>query len=190
MGQNSDNAEQLSEANYNKMQELKKFFKAAFIVSVIPSALFILIGLIGFVAAVMTAGLLSPPVIVILLWLLCVVSFVCFSYSKIMEHNGTIASIAAIILQMIFSLAGGYIPIFLLLLAGLFMQIKCLTKYSEIQYLKEQPGYPDFNTVFIRNMYNNRILSDHDINQKMNTYGADIQMDEISADIDNKGNIL
>lgn len=190
MSSDIDYNEQLTESNYRTMQKVKKLFKASFIISVIPSALFIIIGLIGFAVAVMTAGLISPPIIFIIIWLLCVVSFVCFSFSKAMEQNGTLASMAVIILQMIFSLCVGYIPIFFLLLAGLAMQIICFTKYNIIQYLKQQPGYPDFNTIFIRNMYNTRINSDNTIKQNIINNSTDVKMDEIITDYDNKGNIL
>lgn len=187
MSRNSDFDEQQQEIYYAEMQKMKKLFKAAFILSAIPSALIIILGLIAFADAVMTAGLLAPPMIFIILWLLCAASFVCFSFSNMMERRGTAASIAAIVLQIIFSLASNTIIPILPLLAGLSMQIFCLTKYNEIQHLKEQPGYPDFNTVFTRTVYNNRIVSDSEIKQTMSG-GADVQMDEISTAADNKGN--
>ena len=87
---------------------------------------------------------------------------------------------------MILCLIIGWEFVLLPLLAGLATQIICFTKYNEIQYLKEQPGYPDFNTVYLRNQYNNRIVSDNEIQR--NLTAADAQMDEIN--FDNKGNIL
>lgn len=182
----SDFNEQLLEVNYNKMQRLKKLFKAAFIVSFIPSALYIALGFVSAAAAVMTAGLLRPPMVFIILLIICVISFACFSFSHNMEQNGTLASILEIIVQMIFDIVGGISFIFILLIAGLVMQIICFTKYNEIQYLKEQPGYPDFNTIYLRKEYNKRIVSDNEIKQILS--GSDAQMDEIN--INNKGNIL
>lgn len=180
------NNEQLLELNYNKMQKLKKLFKAAFIVSAIPSALYIVFGLVAAAVAVMTAGMIAPPIFAIILWLVCVIAFACFSFSRNMEQNGTLASILAIIVQMILCLIIGWEFVLFPLLTGLTAQIICFTKYNEIQYLKEQPGYPDFNTVYLRNQYNNRIVSDNEIQR--NLTAADAQMDEIN--FDNKGNIL
>ena len=168
------------------MQKLTKLFKAAFIVSVIPSALYIVFGMVAAAVTVMTAGMIAPPIFAIILWLVCAISFACFSFSRNMEQNGTLASILAIIVQMILCLIIGWEFVLLLLLAGLATQIICFTKYNEIQYLKEQPGYPDFNMVYLRNQYNNRIISDNEIQRNLSS--ADAQMDEIN--IDNKGNIL
>lgn len=90
-----------------------------------------------------------------------------FIWSYFKKRNGTIASVAVIFIWWFASLASWGIDILVLLAAviGIAAQLVCLMQYQKLEQLKTQPGYPDFNGIFLHST-NNRILSDEQVRER------------------------
>ena len=142
---------ELIEANFKEMSELKKLFNAAFIISAVPSLLYLLLGFFSLISIVITAGKVAPSAGFLFILLLSVVSLICFSFSRMMEKNATLISIAVLVLLLIMYCVTEN-PLFVILsLAGIALQCVCFSQYKRLDFLKSQEGYPYFNTLLTSN---------------------------------------
>lgn len=152
-------------ANAEKMCKLKKTFKIAFIISAVSPLLYTFWGLIKFASFIMTAGINAVSSGFVIQVALSVVSLVCFSFSYMLEKKATKASILLSILLAVIFITIGNELFCILSVIGSVTQILCLKQYPQIDYLKSQEGYPDFNTI-VSSKIANRRFSDEELKNR------------------------
>ena len=166
---------ELINANFKEMSDLKKLFNAAFVISAVPSLLYLLLGLFSLITTVITAAKVAPSAGFILMLLLSAVSLVCFSFSRMMEKKATLVSIAVIVILLIMYCVIEN-PLFVILsLAGIALQCVCFSQYKRLDFLKSQEGYPYFNTL-LTSKQDARRYSDNEIMKNYN-YSSNSEKD-------------
>ncbi|MBQ8780576.1 MAG: hypothetical protein IJZ72_02720 [Oscillospiraceae bacterium] len=183
------NYETLS-ANAEKMRELKKLFTITFIISAISPFLYTFLGLLKLASFIMTAGKVVPSAGFVFTAVLSVVTLICCSFSFMMEKKATIVSIPLLLLLAIIYMSSD-VPFFILSAAGSAAHIWCFKQYSQIDYLKSQEGYPDFNAI-VSSKYVNRRFTDEELKNMAGgsekNVGTDFTMEELKLPSENKEN--
>ena len=163
MDDNERYEEQIMDSNRKRMKELDKVFTLAFYLCAVHFIIRLALDIGGIGVALMTLGIVAdnPGTMILRLFGHAVILGL-FLWSYFKDRNGTIASIAAIAIWLIIGVAiGGTVIIdFLLAAAWIGLQVLCLTKYKELEYLKAQPGYPNFNGVFLHKNDNRRVTDE------------------------------
>ena len=155
--------EEVMDSNRRRIKEINKLFYIAYHICVPYFVIMLMIDIIATGVSLISLGLLAVnPLGVILKFLAHAAMLGAFYWSYIKERNGTIAAIAGIALWFLFNLVNGKsdIIVFALSIVWLAAQILCLTKYKELDYLKAQPGYPDFNAIFLHKKDNRRVTDE------------------------------
>lgn len=162
-----DNKDEFDEAfllqNQREMQKINNIFHAAFVVSFIPIAIDLLVGLAMLWAGLITLGLalfvqVFPKII-------CDIALiVIFMLSEQKNFKCTAAAIPALIVFVLIFSSGGEIAAVILMIQ-IILYIMCLLQYKNIDRLKDCPGYPDFNAVFFADRWDKRIISDEQVKQ-------------------------
>ncbi|MCH5350311.1 MAG: hypothetical protein J1E40_13365 [Oscillospiraceae bacterium] len=159
--------EQAMDSNRNRMKGLNKLFSIAFYICAPYPAISLVIDIIAVGVALISFGHYAvSPLGLILKLLAHIAMFGSFLWSYLKDKNGTIAAIAVAALWFIFNLVTGSIDIIVLGLSIVWIaaQVLCLIKYTELEFLKAQPGYPDFNSIFFHKT-NNRRVTDEQIRE-------------------------
>ncbi|MCH5193675.1 MAG: hypothetical protein J1F11_06915 [Oscillospiraceae bacterium] len=152
--------EQTMDSNRNRMKDLNRLFSIAFYICTPYPAILLVIDFIAVGVALVTLGLFAvSPLGLIMKFLAHIAMLGAFLWSYLKDRKGTIAAIAVSALWFMFNLVNGSIDIIAVVLsfAWIGMQILCLTKYKELEHLKNQPGYPDFNAIFLHRTDNRRV---------------------------------
>ena len=160
MDDNERYEEQIMDSNRKRMKEIDKIFTIAFYVCAAHFALRLILDVVSIGVALMTLGIVADSPLTMILRLFEHIGILgVFLWSYFKDRTGTIVSIVAVVLWILIGLAiGGTVLLdFLLAALWIFMQALCLSKYKELEYLKEQPGYPDFNGVFLHRKDNRRV---------------------------------
>lgn len=171
------------DSNRRRMMEINKRFKTAFWVCAVFPALQLFIGLLNIATALITLGLTAadplPMFGTVLLYAAMIGAFI-WSYLK--DIRGTVAAILSVVVWCLIGLTGWGIDILLIAIALLWigMQISCLKKYKELDLLKTQPGYPDFNSIYFHKT-NSRVLSDEQVRESLRE-NKNAGMDDIFTD--------
>lgn len=184
------NYETLS-ANAAKMRELKKIFTITFIISAISPFLYTFLGLLSVASLIITVGTVAPSAGFIFTSALSVASLICLSFSYMMEKKATVVSIPLLILLAVLFIVFNDQLFFILSVIGSAAQILCLKQYPQIDYLKSQEGYPDFNTI-LASQHTNRRFTDEELknmagSSEKNT-GTDFTMEELKLPSESKEN--
>lgn len=163
MDDNERLEEQIMDSNRRRMKDLDRIFTITFYVCSVHFIIRLILDVVSIGVALMTLGIVADsPLILILRLIENIVILGVFLWSYFKDRTGTIASIAASALWILIGTAIGGTDVIDYLLAALWigLQALCLSKYKELEYLKAQPGYPDFNAIFLHRKDNRRVADE------------------------------
>ena len=163
MDDNERLEEQIMDSNRRRMKDLDRIFTITFYVCSVHFIIRLILDVVSIGVALMTLGIVADsPLILILRLIENIVILGVFLWSYFKDRTGTIASIAAVIIWILIGVLIGGTDIIDFVLAALWigLQALCLSKYKELEYLKAQPGYPDFNAIFLHRKDNRRVADE------------------------------
>ncbi|MGN1136810.1 MAG: hypothetical protein ACI4SF_11385 [Oscillospiraceae bacterium] len=143
-----DMTEEKYRENSRMMRELDRLYKWAFLTGAVPSAYVVINYAISTLALVMSVGIAGGAVSP-LLFFLCLGHLILLYAAFRKNYKMVIAALLYTAFLMVLMLYIFDIGVLLLLpeLASCVLWGVCIGSFKKLEYLKAQPGYPDFNYI-------------------------------------------
>ena len=177
--------ESAMDSNRFRMAKINRLFSITFYVCAAIPALQLIVGILNVATALITLGLMSAnPFTMFKSILLYAVMIAAFIWSYLKDIRGTAAAIASIVIWWLIGWTSWRGDLFLTAatLIWLALQIACLRKYKELNFLKNQPGYPYFNGVSLHENTDTRSIREQQLRERTAEFsGKPSVMDGLGA---------
>ena len=174
------------DSNRFRMQKINRLFSISFYVCAALPAIQRIVGIFNVAVALITLGLKSAnPFTMFKSILLYAAMIGAFLWSYLKDIRGTAAAVAMIILWWLIGWTSWRGDLLLngITIVWLVLQIACLTKYKELNFLKEQSGYPYFNGVSLNEITDTRGIREQQVKEHTSQFsGKPSIMEKLDAD--------
>ena len=184
--QDNDRLEESAmDSNRFRMAKINRLFSITFYVCAVIPVLQLIVGILNVAVALITLGLAAAnPFTLFKSILLYAVMIAAFIWSYLKDIRGTIAAILSVIVWCLIGWTSWSGDLFLsvMTIAWLALQIACLTKYKDLKFLRDQPGYPYFNGVSLHENTDKRSIREQQLREQTAEFsGKPSVMDELYA---------